>query len=182
MASAPNKVVLVATGALTNVALLLTLFPEVQAQLDKIVILGGAVREGNISPAAEFNILVCVEERFFRLAHSKHKIDPHAAEIVFQHGTTLPIFLITIDVSHTNIVTAARTEQIGAAIGFDSPFARVVHDLLSFFAATYRTVFGFHDGPPLHDPLAVLFVIAPVSRSSVSLKPKFSVHQTHTQL
>jgi inosine-uridine nucleoside N-ribohydrolase len=33
--------------------------------------------------------------------------------------------------------------------------------LLAFFEQSYRTVFGFETGPPLHDPLAVAFVIAP---------------------
>ena len=43
--------------ALTNVALLLKLYPEVKDKLKQIVLMGGAIGVGNISPVAEFNIL-----------------------------------------------------------------------------------------------------------------------------
>jgi hypothetical protein len=62
-----DKVALVATGALTNVALLLLAFPEVKANLASITVLGGAWGVGNMSPDAEWNIMV----------------DPHAALVVF---------------------------------------------------------------------------------------------------
>lgn len=49
-----RKVWLVATGPLTNVALLLSLFPEVEERLEGISIMGGAWERGNRSPVAEF--------------------------------------------------------------------------------------------------------------------------------
>jgi len=52
----PEKVALVALGRLTNVALMLTLFPEVKKNLRQIVFMGGAIGMGNTHPAAEFNI------------------------------------------------------------------------------------------------------------------------------
>ncbi len=42
-----------------------------------------------------------------------------------------------------------------------TPFRQAVQQLLLFFAETYRTVFGFAEGPPLHDPCAVAYVLAP---------------------
>src|SRR4029079_17051392 len=45
---------LAATGPLTNVALLLARHPE--ARPERIVLMGGAIAEGNVTPAAEFNI------------------------------------------------------------------------------------------------------------------------------
>ena len=48
----------------------------------------------------------------------------------------------------------------GAPLSAVSPFSELVVSLLHFFAATYKTVFGF-DHPPLHDPCAVAFVIQP---------------------
>lgn len=51
-------VVLIATGALTNVALLLRVYPEVAADLREIVLMGGALGRGNTGPVAEFNIQV----------------------------------------------------------------------------------------------------------------------------
>ena len=45
---------LFAVGPLTNVALLLALHPE--ARPERIVVMGGAIAEGNVTPAAEFNV------------------------------------------------------------------------------------------------------------------------------
>lgn len=53
---APRKVTLVATGRMTNVALLLSMYPEVIRNLTEIVIMGGALRGGNTHP-------VCVHTR-----------------------------------------------------------------------------------------------------------------------
>lgn len=61
-----SPVYLVATGPLTNFALVLTLFPEVCPHVAEIVLMGGAIGRGNVSPAAEFNI----------------ECDPEAAKIV----------------------------------------------------------------------------------------------------
>jgi len=58
----------VATGSLTNIAILLKAFPDIKNKIREITIMGGAIGLGNWSPAAEFNILV----------------DPEAAAIVFK--------------------------------------------------------------------------------------------------
>jgi pyrimidine-specific ribonucleoside hydrolase len=57
---AVDSVDFVATGCLTNVALLLAAFPEVKNRIRQLTFLGGAVGSppGNIAPAAEFNVLV----------------------------------------------------------------------------------------------------------------------------
>lgn len=54
--NSPQKVYWANTGALTNLCFLLREFPEVKTKLEKIVIMGGAIGKGNITPAAEFNI------------------------------------------------------------------------------------------------------------------------------
>src|SRR5437870_5890427 len=63
-------VVLVPMGPLTNVALLLERHPDVAQRLERIVWMGGAIGEGNMTPAAEFNAFV----------------DPEAAARVFASG------------------------------------------------------------------------------------------------
>ena len=68
--AAPEPVTLMPTGPLTNVALLLALHPEVGRRIERIVLMGGAIAEGNVTPAAEFNIWV----------------DPEAAARVFASG------------------------------------------------------------------------------------------------
>lgn len=56
--ASPHPVTIVATGPLTNVALLLAGHGALVAKIERIVIMGGAVMLGNWTPAAEFNIFV----------------------------------------------------------------------------------------------------------------------------
>src|SRR5213078_2758837 len=76
---------LVATGPLTNVALLLA--RDEQAGPERIVLMGGAIAEGNVTPAAEFNIWA----------------DPEAAARVFSSG--LDVTMVGLDVTHQALLT-----------------------------------------------------------------------------
>jgi inosine-uridine nucleoside N-ribohydrolase len=127
---------LVATGPLTNVALLLERYPE--ARPDRIVLMGGAIAEGNVTPAAEFNIWA----------------DPEAAARVFESG--LDVTMVGLDVTHEALVTGAHTELLRAA----GRIASVVAELLDFYGVFHREVYGF-DGSPVHDAVAVAHVIEP---------------------
>ena len=62
-----------------------------------------------------------------------------------------------LNVTHQALATADVLDRIAA---LDTPLARICVDLLTFFADSYRRVFGF-DSPPLHDPVAVARVIDP---------------------
>ncbi len=66
----PEKVTIVLTGALTNLALGLRMFPKLKENVEKIVFMGGCIGTGNTGVAAEFNI----------------EIDPEAANVVFHSG------------------------------------------------------------------------------------------------
>lgn len=68
-----------ATGALTNVALLLSLYPEVVHMVD-VVIMGGCMGVGNTGPVVEFNI----------------QTDPEAAKLVFESG--VPLTMVPLEV------------------------------------------------------------------------------------
>jgi len=82
-----EKLTIVATACLTNIALFITLFPEDKERIENIYLLGGCGVVGKITPSAEFNILV----------------DPEAARIVYESG--IPIYMVPIDVSHTVLAT-----------------------------------------------------------------------------
>ncbi|MFJ5988766.1 nucleoside hydrolase [Lentzea sp. NPDC092896] len=127
---------LVATGALTNVALYLRRYGP--SAVREIVLMGGSTERGNTTPYAEFNIYV----------------DPEAAQIVFSSG--VPITMIGLNVTHQALVTPEIVAQLNAL----GSLGRICGDLMTFFAATYREVFGFA-APPLHDPVAVARVIDP---------------------
>ena len=47
-----TPIVWVNTGSLTNLALLLMTFPSIKTKIEKIVMMGGAIERGNITPAA----------------------------------------------------------------------------------------------------------------------------------
>lgn len=49
---------------------------------------------------------------------------------------------------------------------------RILHALLNFFAATYKTVFELDSGPPLHDPLAVAVVLSNLNPPFANAGPK----------
>jgi purine nucleosidase/pyrimidine-specific ribonucleoside hydrolase len=127
---------LVATGPLTNVALLLARYPD--ARPERIVLMGGAIAEGNVTPAAEFNIWA----------------DPEAAARVF--GSGLDVTMVGLDVTHRALVTRALAEQLRAS----GRVAEAVAELLDFYGVFHREVYGF-DGSPVHDAVAVAHVIDP---------------------
>jgi inosine-uridine nucleoside N-ribohydrolase len=127
---------LVPTGPLTNVALLLARHPE--AQPERIVLMGGAIAEGNVTPAAEFNVWA----------------DPEAAKRVFASGIDLT--MVGLDVTHKALVTTQRKERLRRA----GRVGRAVAELLDFYDRFHREVYGF-DGSPIHDAVAVAHVIRP---------------------
>jgi inosine/uridine nucleosidase len=125
-----------ATGPLTNVAALLEHSPQT---VQEIVWMGGSTERGNTRPYAEFNALV----------------DPEAAEIVFASG--LPLTMVGLNLTHQAQATPEVIDRL-RAVG--NPAARATIGWLSFFADTYRTVYGFA-GPPVHDACALALLIDP---------------------
>ncbi len=99
-------------------------------------------RIGNWSEWAEFNILV----------------DPEAADLLFSNPVlNKKITLIPLDITHLVLATKEVQELLlrGRSGKEKSTLRTMLVELLTFFAATYRDVFGVTEGPPLHDPLAV---------------------------
>ncbi len=133
-----HPVTLVPVGPLTNVALLLARHPAAVANVERIVLMGGAIAEGNVTPAAEFNVYV----------------DPEAAWRVFHSG--LPVTMIGIDVTHKALVTAAHVERLREA---GDP-GRLVAELLDFFIGFHRRTYGM-EAAPVHDAVAVAQVLRP---------------------
>jgi purine nucleosidase len=127
-----GHVTLVPTGPLTNVALLLALHPD--ARPERIVLMGGAIAEGNVTPAAEFNIWA----------------DPEAAARVFASG--IDVTMIGLDVTHQALFTPAHVGRLAGRVG------RMVAELLEFYGHFHREVYNF-DGSPIHDAVAVAYVI-----------------------
>jgi inosine-uridine nucleoside N-ribohydrolase len=84
------------------------------------------------------------------------QIDPEAAAVVFSSGVS--VTMVPLEVTHTALVTNEVQQRIQAP--GPHPFLDLIRELLVFFAETYKTTFRF-ENPPLHDPCAVAYVIAP---------------------
>ncbi|KAF2965381.1 hypothetical protein GQX73_g8202 [Xylaria multiplex] len=173
----PGTPWVVATGALTNVAELFTVHPNLKSHVAGLSIMGGSVgggftaavmgrvddveRIGNYSQWAEFNVL----------------IDPEAAAALLHDPILAPkTTLVPLDLTHLVLATkevqdlllqgteAATTAAAAEAIrnkdiNAKSTLRQMLVELLMFFAETYRDVFGIIEGPPLHDPLAVAAIL-----------------------
>jgi pyrimidine-specific ribonucleoside hydrolase len=136
---ADEPVTLVATGPLTNVALLLRAAPALRDRIGAISLMGGSLGAGNTTAAAEFNIWA----------------DPEAAAIVFDSG--IPIRMSGLDVTHQALVLPA---DIARLQGLGTRPGRVFADLMRFFAIHHRDRYGW-DGPPIHDAVAVAWLADP---------------------
>lgn len=139
MREPPGSVTLCPVGPLTNVAMAMLKEPRLAARLKEIVLMGGAIGLGNVTPAAEFNIYV----------------DPEAASVVF--GSGVPLTMLGLDVTHQFLVTPerlARLKAMGTRVGL------ACHGMLDFFnrfdTARYKV-----PGAPLHDPCVILYLLRP---------------------
>ncbi|GCE12190.1 nucleoside hydrolase [Tengunoibacter tsumagoiensis] len=135
-----GDIILVATAPLTNIAYAMRREPAILPKIRGVSLMGGAIGLGNVTPSAEFNIWA----------------DPEAAAIVF--GCGRPITMVPLEVTHQALATEAIFERLRSSQRMVATFAA---DLLTFFAESYRTAFGFV-APPVHDPCAVAAVIDPM--------------------
>ncbi len=130
-----EKVTLVALGPLTNIALLLKTFPEIHNQIEAISLMGGGIRNGNVTSLAEFNIYV----------------DPEAAHIVYHSG--LPIIMSGLDVTEQAEIKVEEIELLQNK----GKFSHLAYELLSFYNKSGRQ-FGFVNSP-IHDLCAVAYLL-----------------------
>ncbi len=134
---APPKT-LIALGPLTNVALLLADHPAAAGELERIVLMGGAIAEGNMTASAEFNVWV----------------DPEAADRVFSSG--LDVTMVGLDVTNRAVLTPAHADLLRGT----GPIGAAVAAMLDFYGGFYRRAYQ-HGGCPIHDAVAVAHVVRP---------------------
>ena len=127
---------LVAVGPLTNVALLLARYPR--ARPDRIVLMGGSIGLGNVTPAAEFNIWA----------------DPEAAARVF--AADLNLTMIGLDVTHQALLMTEDAERLRSS----GRTGQMVAELYDFFHRFHADTYGFR-GSPIHDAVALASVFRP---------------------
>lgn len=135
--TAEDKITIVALGPLTNVAILLRAYPHLAERIDLISLMGGGIKGGNITKAAEFNIYV----------------DPEAAQIVF--GSGIPIRMSGLDVTEQVEIFPSQYE----ALRTKSEVGRFFSELMDFYIL--RTEDFGTTGCVMHDPCAVACLIMP---------------------
>ncbi|GAB2525950.1 nucleoside hydrolase [Spirosoma aerophilum] len=146
LAESDEKITIVPTGPLTNVATFLLAYPHLKPKIERISLMGGGAFRGNMTPTAEFNIYV----------------DPEAAAIVFKSG--VPITMCGLDVTHKALVFQEDIERF-RAIGNKS--GKVVAELMDFFSIYYRRERPeLEGGAALHDPCAIAWLIDPTMFTS----------------
>jgi inosine-uridine nucleoside N-ribohydrolase len=133
---AGRPVTLVPTGPLTNMARYLDAYGT--EGIERIVLMGGAIAEGNFTPAAEFNIWC----------------DPEAAGRVFSCG--LDVTMAGLDVTHKAILGPAVAERLRAT----GRIGTFVADLNVYFSRYHRRTYGW-EGAPIHDAVAVAHLLGP---------------------
>ena len=152
--------VLVTLGPLTNVALAVAKKPSITSKVGRCVVMGGApCCEGNVTPAAEFNIWV----------------DPEAARIVML--SDLPVELIGWQLSRYDAVV--KPNDIDHILGFNNEVAKFAIECNSHARKAYMTQTR-EDGICLPDPVTMSIALDP------TIGTEWSLHyvdvETHTEL
>ncbi len=135
----PGEVTLITIGPLTNVATALSADPELASMVQGLIMMGGSLSGGNITPAAEFNIYV----------------DPEAARIVFQSG--IPVTMVGLDVTRKTSLTDEHVRALEAA---QNPVSQAAA-MIGRNAIKHNRERGYLVGPNMHDSLAVAGFLDP---------------------
>jgi inosine-uridine nucleoside N-ribohydrolase len=139
--SSPGEITIVGVGPLTNVALALKSEPQLASQVKEIVVMGGSLTGGNITPSAEFNFYV----------------DPEAARIVFDSG--VPITMVGLNVTQKVLI---GEQQLSALEAVKTPVSQAAAKILRSTiehigkgrGITAKTM-------AMHDPLTVAHLVDP---------------------
>src|SRR3954447_23886541 len=128
-----EPVTVAAIGPLTNIALLLAVYPDAAARIGRLVVMGGsASRGGNVTAAAEFNVWA----------------DPEAAAVVF--AAALPTVLVGLDVTLPTVLDEAGIARFSAAGPVGAQAAAILQQYVEHARASYGS-----DGVVVHDALAL---------------------------
>ena len=131
---------LLAVGPLTNLSAAQQRTPGILNRAKEIVVMGGAIEQGNVTPYAEFNI----------------HFDPEAAHTVFD--TAKDVILIPLNVTRKLVFTQSHATQIVGQR--TSTLASLIKQLTEFMSATAKAR-GAEEGFLIHDAATVAYLIHP---------------------
>ena len=136
-----GRLTLICVGPLTNLATAVRRDPSFVGAVDRVILMGGAVRTpGNVTRYAEANIYS----------------DPEAADLVFRSG--LPLTVVGLDVTMKTLLPRDRVREWRRKAGELGAF---LADMTEFYIDFYEADYPGIGGCALHDPLAVGVAIDP---------------------
>ncbi len=142
--AAPGEISLIALGPLTNVALALAAQPSLARQLQRVIVMGGAVLTwGNVTPAASANLYN----------------DPEAARVVYRSGVRL--VQVGLDVCRPTVISGSHLARIGGAA--HDP-ARFLLQIIPFIQNAYRRrglALGDGGGVQFNDVVCAAYAVSP---------------------
>lgn len=130
--SSNEKITIVPIGPLTNIALLLKVYPEVKENIEEIVLMGGSTTRGNKGVMSEFNI----------------NSDPEAAKIVFMSG--LNVVMVGLDVG----LKALIYPEDSAKIKQFNKTGNMIYSLFQHYRST-----GLRNGLKMYDSCAIAYIL-----------------------
>ncbi|NLJ57956.1 MAG: nucleoside hydrolase [Tissierellia bacterium] len=136
--SSEEKVTLVPVGPLTNIALLIKVFPEVMENIELVSIMGGSISGGNRTSCAEFNVWA----------------DPEAAKIVFD--SKLPLVMSGLNVTHSTGLYKEDVEKLAKSTG---KATELCGKMLEYYFKGDHVKEGRFT--PIHDACALMYLIYP---------------------
>jgi len=164
--ASPEKVTMVVTGPMTNMAQLLRDHPEVTEAITEVIFMGGSTERGNHTPSAEFNTFA----------------DPEALQEVIDSG--IPVRMVGLNLTHQALAVPEVVERMQA---MEHVVGKTCAEWMGFFGSSYRQVWSF-DAPPVHDPCTIAALIDPSliewteSFLAVELEGKWSRGETIVDL
>ncbi|WP_251943170.1 ribonucleoside hydrolase RihC [Staphylococcus sp. Marseille-Q5304] len=129
-----DPITLIPIGPLTNIALLLSTYPEVKDYIKEVILMGGSTGRGNVTPLAEFNIYC----------------DPEAAKIVFDSG--LPITMVGLDVARSSTLSHDSLEKLKS----QNDATQMLYKIFKHYKGD-----DFEKGLNLYDVYTVLYLLHP---------------------
>lgn len=153
-----EPVTMVTTGPMTNLGMAIRMEPRIVEKIERIVLMGGAYTNGNVTPAAEFNIIA----------------DADAAYVCFTAGR--PITMVGLDVTRKALCYPSIVERMDK-IG--NRASKLFVDLMKHFCKSQKEVFGW-EGGPLHDPITIAYLIDPTVLTTKPMHAEIDIRSTQS--
>ena len=130
----PKEITIVAIGPLTNIALLLKMYPEIEKDIKEIVLMGGALGRGNFGVYSEFNV----------------GYDPEAAKIIF--NSSIPRTMVGMNIGTKAVIKPHISKKV-------KEFNKIGNMFYSLFKK-YRGG-SFNTGLKMYDGTAIAYLLRP---------------------